>query len=202
MIRLIATDLDGTLLNACGRLPEGIFDIIHALKEKGIQFAACSGRTYGNMRRLFAPVADEMAYVCENGAMCVVDDPAQVTEPILKISGQKNEGMGESAARLGAKWAGRVTATLASWDWFDFTCANKGIGMRSLLRRLNIAPAETAAFGDSLNDESMLDLVGYPFIMAKAAAQLKKPGYCLCDNEMDILRQIVQGTWKPRQGKD
>ncbi len=263
MIRLIATDLDGTLLNACGRLPEGIFDIVRALKEKGIQFAVCSGRTYGNMRRLFAPVADEMAYVCENGAMCVVDDmvsdivpipdgeakeiisdiqaekmnllisgrhttyvldenrrytddivyrlrntvtvvddPAQVTEPILKISGQKNEGMGESAARLGAKWAGRVTATLASRDWFDFTCANKGIGMRSLLRRLNIAPAETAAFGDSFNDESMLDLVGYPFIMAKAAAQLKKPGYCLCDNEMDILRQIVQGTWKPLQGRD
>ena len=61
-------------------------------------------------------------------------------------------------------------------------------GMRSLLRRLNIAPEETAVFGDSFNDESMLDLVGYPFIMAKAAAQLKKTRYCLCDNEMDVLR--------------
>ena len=73
MIRLIATDLDGTLLEPDGKLPEGIFETVKQLTEMGICFAACSGRQYGNLERLFAPVADQMAFVCENGALSVVD---------------------------------------------------------------------------------------------------------------------------------
>ena len=72
MIRLIATDMDGTLLDRDGRVPEGAFEMIEALTENGICVTACSGRQYGNLRRLFAPVADKMAFVCENGACCVV----------------------------------------------------------------------------------------------------------------------------------
>ena len=68
MIRLIATDLDGTLLDGSGGLPEGIFDMIRALNGRGIRFAAASGRQYGNIRRLFFPVREEMDFICENGA--------------------------------------------------------------------------------------------------------------------------------------
>lgn len=68
MIRLIASDLDGTLLQKHGTLPSDTFSVIHALREKGILFCAASGRQYANMRRLFAPVADEICYICENGA--------------------------------------------------------------------------------------------------------------------------------------
>ncbi|NLD83945.1 MAG: HAD hydrolase family protein, partial [Clostridiales bacterium] len=63
MIRLIACDLDGTLLNSRGELPAGTFDRIRRLKEKGVRFAAASGRQYGNLRRLFYPVRDEIAYL-------------------------------------------------------------------------------------------------------------------------------------------
>ena len=70
MIRLIATDLDGTLLERDGSLPEDTFDVVRMLNEQGIRFAASSGRQYGNLVRLFAPVADRMAFVCENGAFC------------------------------------------------------------------------------------------------------------------------------------
>lgn len=67
MIRLIATDLDGTLLQKDGTLPEGTFEVVDELKRLGIRFAASSGRQYGNLRRLFGPVAADMAFVCENG---------------------------------------------------------------------------------------------------------------------------------------
>ena len=69
MIRLIASDLDGTLLNERGQLPEGIFDLIRALNARGIRFAAASGRQYGNVKRLFFPVWREMDFICENGAL-------------------------------------------------------------------------------------------------------------------------------------
>ena len=76
MIRLIATDLDGTLLDHSGKLPEGTFETVRHLTGMGIRFAACSGRQYGNLIRLFGPVADQMAFVCENGALSVLDGEA------------------------------------------------------------------------------------------------------------------------------
>ena len=72
MIKLVASDLDGTLLlNGAQTLPEELFPLIRKLKEKGILFVAASGRQYPNMRRLFEPVKDDMGFICENGAMAV-----------------------------------------------------------------------------------------------------------------------------------
>ena len=45
MIRLIATDIDGTLVeDGTASINPEIYDIILKLREKGIQFAAASGR--------------------------------------------------------------------------------------------------------------------------------------------------------------
>ena len=51
MIRLIATDLDGTLLEKGGALPEGFYDVAEGLKKLGILLVAASGRQYDNLRR-------------------------------------------------------------------------------------------------------------------------------------------------------
>lgn len=72
MIKLIASDLDGTLLrNGAQELDPRIHDIIKKLREKGIQFAAASGRQYQSLRLLFAPVRDEIHYITENGSLCI-----------------------------------------------------------------------------------------------------------------------------------
>ena len=64
MIKLIASDLDGTLLqNGAQELTPRALDLIHRLTEKGIHFAAASGRQYANERRLFAPIRDEISYI-------------------------------------------------------------------------------------------------------------------------------------------
>lgn len=53
MIKMVASDLDGTLLIG-GRqtLPEEIFPLVKELKKMGILFVAASGRQYANMRNL------------------------------------------------------------------------------------------------------------------------------------------------------
>lgn len=72
MIKMIASDLDGTLLlNKAQALPEEIFSLIRELKELGILFVAASGRQYPNMKKLFAPVVSEIAFISENGALAV-----------------------------------------------------------------------------------------------------------------------------------
>lgn len=68
MIKLVVSDVDGTLA------PDGTFDIdpeiynvIKQLKEKGIRFVAASGRQYASLRRLFAPVKNDILYIADNG---------------------------------------------------------------------------------------------------------------------------------------
>ena len=69
MIKLVASDLDGTLLDPAGNLPSGTFRAIEKLYEKGILFCAASGRQLVALRQMFAPVADKMLFLAENGAI-------------------------------------------------------------------------------------------------------------------------------------
>lgn len=72
MIRLIASDMDGTILrNGAQTLPLRMFPILEELKKQGILFVAASGRQYANLRRLLGSMADSVDYICENGAFAV-----------------------------------------------------------------------------------------------------------------------------------
>lgn len=73
MIKLIASDMDGTLLDQNGEVPEETFELIHALREKGVVFVASSGRRHNTLRWFFEPVADEMDYVASLGAEVYAD---------------------------------------------------------------------------------------------------------------------------------
>lgn len=70
MVRLIATDIDGTLLqNGETAVSPRFFRQARRLMERGAAVCAASGRQYDSLRRLFAPVAEGMYFLCENGAV-------------------------------------------------------------------------------------------------------------------------------------
>lgn len=72
MVKLVASDLDGTLLqNDSQSLTPEVIPMIKELKKMGIIFVAASGRQYPNLQRLFEPVQDDIAYIAENGALVV-----------------------------------------------------------------------------------------------------------------------------------
>ena len=69
MIKLIASDIDGTLLpEGTAQINPEIFQVIRKLKEKEILFAAASGRHYTSMSKLFEPVKNDIIFITENGA--------------------------------------------------------------------------------------------------------------------------------------
>lgn len=75
MIKLIASDLDGTLVNNYEQsLSEETIETLKKLHKKGIIFVAASGRQYSNMRRLFAPLGFDIPYISENGSLCILND--------------------------------------------------------------------------------------------------------------------------------
>ena len=69
MIRLIASDVDGTLIkDSTPDLYPEMADTIRKLKERGILFCAASGRQYASLKNVFREVAEDIAYIAENGA--------------------------------------------------------------------------------------------------------------------------------------
>ena len=68
-IKLIATDVDGTLVKESSRnvYPE-LIEVIRALIDRGIHFTVASGRQYGSISKMFAEVDRDLFYIAENGA--------------------------------------------------------------------------------------------------------------------------------------
>ena len=70
MIKLIASDIDGTLLQKGETaISERFFRQARRLMEQGVAICAASGRQYSSLKSLFAPVAEGMYFLCENGAV-------------------------------------------------------------------------------------------------------------------------------------
>lgn len=81
-IRLIACDMDGTLLDSRKRLPRDILPVIRALKEKGVLFAVASGRQYAALRRDLEEIAHEILFICENGALVMHQEKRLLIDPV------------------------------------------------------------------------------------------------------------------------
>lgn len=69
MIKLIITDLDGTLLNDEKNLPEDFWQIAQELKQMGITLVIASGRQYFTLADQFKPILDDVYLLAENGAL-------------------------------------------------------------------------------------------------------------------------------------
>lgn len=70
-IRLVATDMDGTLLNSKHELHESFYPVFRKLKEHGILFVAASGRQYFNLLKTLDTIKDEVIFAAENGSYVV-----------------------------------------------------------------------------------------------------------------------------------
>jgi hydroxymethylpyrimidine pyrophosphatase-like HAD family hydrolase len=239
-VRLVVTDMDGTLLDADGRLPEGIWRVLDALEERGIAFVPTSGRQSVTLSRMFAPTGREMTVIAENGAVIMRGDdqlfaapldPESVAQAIRAVRERRDCGedigivaacartalversdprfleaarpcynevavVGDLLEALGAPGApspvklalfdftdvsgpaeevlGRFRGThqvvFSTRNWADLTA--RGVGkdraVAVLQSRLGIGAAQTAAFGDYLNDVGMLGASGLSFAMANA----------------------------------
>ncbi|WP_455716740.1 HAD family hydrolase [Anaerosporobacter sp.] len=71
MIKLIATDIDGTLLHSDQTLPEDISEVINKLHEKNILFSVASGRPYLTLQQDFEPLSPNILYIADNGSHVV-----------------------------------------------------------------------------------------------------------------------------------
>ena len=234
-IRLIAVDMDGTLLLPDGSIPDGLWPLLGRLHERGIAFAPASGRQLATLRSMFGHVDVELDYIAENGAYVVRGD-AEISSDALALPFvisvvERLRALHDEGMRLGVVLCGKRSAYIEDTDpefvvevekyykalevtddllavddqmlkiavydfaggeehtapqfddvavthqvvvsgehWVDIMNAgvDKGVALRSLQRALEITPAQTAAFGDYLNDLQMLQAADHSYAMADA----------------------------------
>lgn len=111
MIRLVVSDVDGTLVRDGGSVesfnPE-YYDVIEKLNQNGIKFAVCSGRQRVSVEKIFAPVSDMIYYAVDGGSMVfyqgeciyskvllqdvcneIIDDARQIPQCDIMVCGLK-----------------------------------------------------------------------------------------------------------------
>lgn len=81
-VRLIACDMDGTLLDSRKRLPPELGDVLAALRRQGVLFAVASGRQYAALRRDMQSYERDMLFICENGALVMHSAERLLIDPL------------------------------------------------------------------------------------------------------------------------
>lgn len=85
MIKLIASDMDGTLLDEDNKLPSDFFEILDELKDIGTKFIVASGRPYYTLYDNFSPKSDEITYIADNGS-CIIMNGELIYKKTLQMS--------------------------------------------------------------------------------------------------------------------
>ncbi|MDW4571888.1 Cof-type HAD-IIB family hydrolase [Microbacterium sp. M3] len=233
-LKLIAVDMDGTLLDGDGRVPDALWPLLDRLHGRGIRFAPASGRQLATLQRTFAGHLDDAVFIAENGAY-VVEGETEISSDAMDAAFTGSliarvRALGAAGSDLGVVVCGKRSAYIERADpaflpeaekyyarleivpdllqvddqilkvaifdfaeaattapalddlrathqvvvsghhWIDVMNAgvNKGVALRRLQAATGITPAQTAVFGDYLNDLEMMDAADLSFAMANA----------------------------------
>jgi Cof subfamily protein (haloacid dehalogenase superfamily) len=83
MIRLIAIDVDGTLLDTRGQIPQANIDAIHDAVSAGVHIALVTGRSYPFARPIAEPLPASITLIVSNGAVERDMDGSRVARRLL-----------------------------------------------------------------------------------------------------------------------
>lgn len=132
-------------------------------------------------------------------ALRIVDDLHEVLETedetVLKLAiFDFGDAQGMAADLLGdVERTHQVVVSGAHWVDIMNPGTDKRQGVVALQRHLGVTPAQTAVFGDYLNDLQMLDVGGWSFAMANAHPDLKRAArYIAPANTEHGVLQVVR----------
>lgn len=84
MIKLIVTDVDGTLLNDNHEIHPSFWKMEEEISKKGIQFSIASGRQFYNLESKFEQIKDRTMFFAENGTYVSFKGKELYVNPIEK----------------------------------------------------------------------------------------------------------------------
>lgn len=116
MIKFIATDMDGTLLNSNNEIHADFYPMFQLLKEKDIIFAAASGRQYYNLLERFKDIKDDMMFIAENGTFVVYKGKELIVNSLEKNIAKELIEIGRTIPNSYVILCGKNSAYIESHD--------------------------------------------------------------------------------------
>ena len=112
MIKIIFSDMDGTLLTSGNKLPASFGEMMTELKRRGVIFAPASGRQYASLIRSFEAYRDDFLFVAENGTLVMHKGAEIFSSPIGFEAAHKLMAASENFDNILRVWCGKKDAYL------------------------------------------------------------------------------------------
>ncbi|WBL21329.1 MULTISPECIES: HAD family hydrolase [unclassified Zunongwangia] len=116
MIKLIITDMDGTLLNDEHKIHPEFWEVEKKLRDKGIMFSVASGRQYYNLASKFEQLKGHMMFFAENGSYVVHKDKELYTDTMDREQANEFIKLGREAENCNLVLCGVNSAYAESED--------------------------------------------------------------------------------------
>lgn len=84
-VKLVVSDMDGTLLNNKSEVSNRFFNQFNELKKQNIHFVAASGRQYQSILEKLDAIKNDISIIAENGGIMKYDDKEHI---LLQLSAQ------------------------------------------------------------------------------------------------------------------
>jgi len=120
-----------------------------------------------------------------------VAKPEDIPEDILKVTAFCEDGTGPFFKELTDLWGGNYRVAVSGEKWIDVTLSDKGAGLSSICKILNIPIQNVMAIGDNYNDLQMLNIVGHAVVMENAAEEIKLRFSKQCRRVEDVLAELT-----------
>lgn len=219
MLKMVVSDLDGTLLFGQNHLPPKVIEMIEFLHKNGILFVVASGRKVCELWKIFENVKDKVIFAACDGTFIMENKNILHKDVIDKKIIEKCFGsFGIDAEYISDSYGDTVKIVVRKEnltsraeefirinrclsvvyededikEYVSFG-KNKGTGIKVLLDKLKIDKKDVVVFGDNYNDAEMLKLIPMSYAMENAKPQIKR--ICkhvaadVCQSVYDILEK-------------
>ena len=121
-IRLLVLDIDGTILDSQGRVPDANRDAIARAIEAGVEVALATGRRYDFARPIFERLPAPLTLILSNGAIVKTRDGRTVMRSLLPRQVARDvlvrvpEHRGNAAVIFDRPREGQVVFEVIDWD--------------------------------------------------------------------------------------
>lgn len=126
----------------------------------------------------------------------VVEDVLKIDKKISKVAVFfKDKDAGQMTAEMRPRFKGKANVVASGDHWVDLIEAHteKGYALEEIQRQMNIRKEETMAFGDNLNDISLLNCAKESYAVAGARKEVKKAAaHVLTDTSADAVMNVLK----------
>lgn len=220
MIRVIATDIDGTITDVHRRVDTKVINAFRKAEEKGIKVILVSGNVLPVTMAYKTFIGTSGPVIGENGGIVLFKNHIYKyfeIEPILEAYNYLLKYMPEANRILTDRWRETSIALDVSLDirkirsilsnfkvriestgyGIHITAMeqNKFYGLNKALALMNVSPSEVLAFGDSENDIDMIKNVGLGVAVGNAFEVVKQNAKLVAENNggegvFEIMKKV------------